>query len=153
MTNNRFIVTGFAGGATLLSVLTGCVADGPSPRSGYRGPPAVQVRAVVAFQDDYDYYPAYETYYSRNRHEYVYRDGNTWVRRATPPGVAVNVLAAASVVRLDFHDSPEQHHTSVIQTYPRNWAPPGKAKDNKDDRKDDKKKHGKGNDKGDDDRN
>jgi hypothetical protein len=55
-------------------------------------------------------------------------------------------------VRVDFHDAPEQHHSSVVKTYPRTWTPPGKAHDDKDDRKDDKNKKGKGNDKHDDDK-
>jgi hypothetical protein len=100
---------------------------------------AVQAQATVVIQDDYDYYPAYETYYSRNRHEFVYREGNTWVRRPEPRGVAVSVLLAAPSVRLDFHDAPEQHHNSVVRSYPKNWAPPGKSRDAKDDRKPEKK--------------
>ncbi len=52
-------------------LLTGCVVhDKPRYRSESR-PPAVQI--VVG--DDCDYYPSYGIYHSRNRHEYVYRDG------------------------------------------------------------------------------
>jgi hypothetical protein len=144
MTKKFFRTADLAGltvGTALLTALTGCVVAPSSQPSGYRGRPAVQVQAAVMFQDDYVYYPGYETYYSSNRHEYVYRDGSAWVRRPEPQGVAVNVLAAAPSVRLDFHDSPEQHHSSVVQSYPRNWTPPGQAKshDAKDDRKEDKK--------------
>lgn len=144
MTKKFFRTADLAGltvGTALLAALTGCVVAPSSQPSGYRGRPPVQVQAAVMFQDDYIYYPGYETYYSSNRHEYVYREGSAWVRRPEPRGVTVNVLVAAPSVRLDFHDSPEQHHSSVVQSYPRNWAPPGQAKshDAKDDRKEDKK--------------
>ncbi len=83
----------------------------------------VQVNAGVAVNDEYDYYPAYETYYNRTRHEYVYRDGNAWVHRATPPrDVKAEVLLRAPNVRMDFHDSPEQHHETIVKTYPHNWV-------------------------------
>jgi hypothetical protein len=131
--------TGLVIGAALLAALTGCLVDGPNQRSGYRDSPAVRGEATVVIQDDYDYYPAYETYYSRNRHEYVYREGNSWVRRPEPRGVAVNVLLAAPAVRVNFRDSPEQHHADVVRSYPRNWTPPGKKPDNKGDHKADKK--------------
>ena len=81
--------------------------------------------------DVYDYYPRYEIYYSRERREYVYRDGNTWVRRPEPRGVKQRVLDASPMVRLAFHDSPEQHHGAVTQQYPKNWS----ARDEKDDDK------------------
>jgi|SRR5664279_2802327 hypothetical protein len=126
-------------GAALLAALTGCSVDGPNQRSGYRESPAVRGEATVVIQDDYDYYPAYETYYSRNRHEYVYREGNSWVRRPQPRGVAVNVLLAAPAVRVNFRDSPEKHHADVVRSYPKNWTQPGKKPDNKGDRKADKK--------------
>jgi hypothetical protein len=140
-------MAGLVVGAALMAALTGCLAQVSTQPTGYRAPPVVQAQATVVIADDYDYYPAYETYYSRNRHEFVYRDGNTWVRRPEPRGFAANVVLAAPSVRLDFHDSPEQHHASVARTYPKNWTPPGgnhPAKDNhkpdnKDDRRDDRK--------------
>ena len=88
--------------------------------SSVRPPP----QTVVVYQDDYDYYPGYEIYYSRNRREYVYRDGRRWVRSSAPRGVSLQVLAASPSVRVDFRDSPEYHHARIVQTYPRNWAPP-----------------------------
>ncbi|MDI1337740.1 MAG: hypothetical protein PSU94_16275 [Lacunisphaera sp.] len=110
-------------GPTLLVALAGCAA---TPRSDWHlGPAYGQV--VVSYLDDYDYFPAYETYYSRNRHDYVFRDGNAWVRRPEPPGVAPGVLLATPSVRMDFHDSPELHHRAVVQAYPGNWKPAGKA--------------------------
>jgi hypothetical protein len=127
-------------GAALMAAFAGCLVEQPGQPSGYRGRPAVQVQATVAFQDDYDYYPGYETYYSRNRHEFVYRDGNAWVRRPEPTGVTSSVLFAAPTVRLDFHDSPEQHHSAVVQQYPKNWkGQEAKHDDKKDDKKDEKK--------------
>jgi len=130
---------GFAVGAALLAVLVGCLVNSSGQRGGNRGSPNVQVQATVAVQDDYDYFPGYETYYSRNRHEYVYRDGNNWVRQSAPRGVSASVLLAAPSVRLDFHDSPEQHHASVVRSYPKNWTPPDRNRAVKDDRKPDDK--------------
>jgi hypothetical protein len=146
MTKRTFRVIdrgGLIAGTAFLAVLAGSLAEGCRQGTGYRGP-AAQAQATVVVQDDYDYYPGYETYYSRNRHEYVYREGNAWVRRPEPRGVAMNVLMAAPSVRLDFHDSPEQHHASVVHSYPKNWTPPagnhaakdnGKPEDKRDDHK------------------
>ncbi len=131
---------GLIAGAALLAALTGCMVDGASQRSGYRGHPEAQMQTTVMIQDDFDYYPGYETYYSRNRHEYIYREGNAWVRRPEPRGVTANVLLAAPSVRLDFHDSPEQHHATVVRSYPKDWKRPDNQKhDDKNDRRDDKK--------------
>ena len=76
-------------------------------------------------QDDYVYYPGYEVYYSSSRHQYAYREGRAWVSRPAPRGVSVNVLLASPSVRMNFHDAPAQHHSAVVQQYPRNWKPPG----------------------------
>ena len=67
-------------------------------------------RSAFAVQDDYVYYPNYECYYSVSRHQYAYREGNAWVARPAPRGVSVNVLLASPSVKMDFHDSPAQHH-------------------------------------------
>lgn len=104
--------------AALLVALTGCV--------GYVGGPGVAVQpAPYAFaaQDDYVYYPQYECYYSVNAHQYAYREGNAWVSRPAPPGVSVNVLAASPAVKMNFHDSPVQHHAAVTRQYPKSWRP------------------------------
>jgi hypothetical protein len=103
----------------------------------YAGP-----RTVVA-DDDYVYYPQYEMYYSNRRHEYGYRDGNAWTWRATPPRVGVNVIASSPSVHMDFHDSPESHHAQVVKTYPRNWKPADKKRDqnDKNDHKDNDRQH------------
>ena len=108
---------GLVVGISLFAAFTGCAVE---PSGGYRG----HVQAEADFQDDYDYYPEYETYYSRNRHEFVYLDGGVWVRRPEPRGISASVFLAAPSVRLDFHDAPERHHSTVIDSYPRTWRGP-----------------------------
>src|ERR1039458_7862869 len=123
---------GFMLGAVLLGTLTGCVGYVDGPRAGYYAEPSV---AVV--QDDYVYYPGYEVYYSSSRHQYAYREGRAWVSRPAPRGVSVNVLQASPSVRMDFHDSPANHHAAAVKQYPKNWAPPGSNQGrNSDNRKD-----------------
>ena len=103
---------------TLLGTLTGCVGYYDGPRAAvYAEPP------VFVVQDDYVYYPDYQVYYSVSRHQYAYRDGRNWVSRPAPRGVSVNVLQASPSVRMDFHDSPAQHHATVAKQYPKNWKP------------------------------
>jgi hypothetical protein len=123
---------GFVLCAALLGTLTGCVGYVDGPRTGvYVAPP------VVVVQDDYIYYPGYQVYYSSSRHEYAYREGRTWVSRPAPRVVSVDVLLASPSVRMDFHDSPANHHAAVVKQYPKNWAPPGSNQGrNSDNRKD-----------------
>jgi hypothetical protein len=116
-----------AAGSACLILLAGCVTDTSSRRGGHRPGGTVQVQATMVFEDDYDYYPGYEVYYSRNRHEYVYRDRNGWVRRAEPAGISLSALQAAPFVRVDFRDSPERHHDRVVRSYPRNWQHPSSS--------------------------
>jgi len=123
---------GFVLGAVLLATLTGCVGYVDGPRAGVQAEPY----AVVAV-DDYVYYPGYEVYYSSSRRQYAYREGNAWVARPAPRGVSVDVLHASPSVKMDFHDSPAQHHAAVVKQYPKNWAPPGPNKNQQEDRKDD----------------
>jgi hypothetical protein len=106
--------------AVLLGTLTGCVGYVDGPSAGYNAQPG-----VVVAQDDYVYYPQYECYYSVSRHQYAYREGNNWVARSTPHGVSANVLMASPSVKMDFHDSPSQHHAAVVKQYPKNWKPSG----------------------------
>jgi hypothetical protein len=135
---------GFVLGAVLLVTLTGCVGYVEGPRAGIYAEPQVFVA-----QDDYVYYPGYECYYSVSRRQYAYREGNAWVARPAPRGVSVNVLLASPSVRMDFHDSPAQHHAAVVQKYPRNWAPPVSNQDRNENRKDDQHNdHGQNNDHG-----
>jgi hypothetical protein len=117
---------GFGSGAALLLTLTGCMDNNvnrAAQGSVYVAPPVSGSAFVV--QDDYIYYPAYQVYYSNDRHQYAYREGNTWVSRPAPPGVTVSVLRASPSVKMDFHDSPEYHHAAVVQKYPKNWSSPG----------------------------
>jgi hypothetical protein len=118
---------GLGSGAALLLTLTGCMdntVNRPAQGSAYVEPTIVYAAQPVV-QDDYIYYPAYQVYYSNNRHQYAYREGNTWVSRPAPPGVTVSVLRASPSVKMDFHDSPEYHHATVVQKYPKNWSVPG----------------------------
>jgi hypothetical protein len=120
---------GFVLGAALLGALTGCIGYVDGPRQGrvYAEPPPVYVEGGVVVQDDYVYYPGYQVYYSSNRRQYVYLEGRSWVSRPAPPRVSVDVLFASPSVRLDFHDSPANHHTTVVRQYPKNWKPPGSS--------------------------
>lgn len=122
----------------MLGALTGCMSDDTYSRRGDRGRHLGQTQATVVYMDDYDYYPGYEVYYSRNRREYVYRDGSNWVRRPEPRGISVDVLLAAPSVRVDFRDSPERHHSTVVKSYPRNWQKPAPRRDDQRGRRDDK---------------
>ena len=148
MNKTKNSIIGFGLGVALIGTLTGCVGyvEGPHARV-YAPAPSVYVETGVAVQDDYVYYPGYQVYYSSYRHQYVYQSGRSWVSRPAPPRVSVNVLLASPSVKVDFHDSPANHHTTVVQNYPRNWAPPGAnhgnkegwKEDHKEDRKNDKK--------------
>jgi hypothetical protein len=124
-------------GAALIGALTGCVGyvDGPHHARVYRQPPAVYVETGIVAQDDYIYYPGYQIYYSGRSRQYVYLEGNAWVSRPAPPRVAVDVLFASPSVSLDFHDAPAAHHSTVSQTYPKNWTPPGWNHGNKKNKK------------------
>lgn len=104
--------------AALLGTVTGCVGHRDGPRAEYYEEPS-----VIMVQDDYVYYPNYECYYSMSRHQYAYREGNAWVARPAPRGVSINALRASTSVRMNFHDSPAQHHAEVVKQYPRNWRP------------------------------
>jgi hypothetical protein len=134
-----FFKAGFVLGAVLLVTLTGCIGyvDRPRPGSVYVAPPVME--ATVVMQDDYVYYPGYEVYYSSSRHQYAYMERGAWVSRPSPRGVSVDVLLASPSVRMDFHDSPAQHHAAVVKQYPKNWAPPGSNQGQKENRGNDKR--------------
>jgi hypothetical protein len=128
---------GFMFSAVLLGTLTGCVGYVDGPRAGvYVAPPVVETGVVV--QDDYVYYPGYDVYYNSSRHQYAYMEGGAWVSRPAPRGVSVDVLLASPSVRMDFHDSPANHHAEIVQKYPRNWKSSGSNQGQKENRKDDK---------------
>ena len=130
---------GFVLGTVLLTTLTGCVGYVDGPRAGmYASPPVVETAIVV--QDDYVYYPSYEVYYSVSRHQYAYPEGGRWVSRPAPRGVSADVLRASPSVRMDFHDSPANHHAAVVQKYPKKWSPSGgnQGQNRKDDQRDER---------------
>jgi hypothetical protein len=111
---------GLALAAVFLLTLTGCVGYVDGPRAQVYAEPT-----TFADQDDYVYYPNYECYYSVSRHQYAYRENNAWVARSAPRGVSREVLVASPSVRMNFHDSPAQHHDAVVRQYPKNWKPSG----------------------------
>ena len=117
-------VSGFA--------LAGCSTSSPPPR------PVAVNSAVIIGEDDYDYYPGYEVYYSRAHNYYYYRDGASWVRRNDPPR---NWVRTSPSVRVHFNDDPDRHHKEIVKQYPKNWHPaprvaPDKDHDGHDDRHD-----------------
>ena len=126
-------------GTAVLIILTGCVGyiGEPSRREVYVAPPVMEPEILV--QDDYVFYPSYGVYYSSNRHQYFYQDRGAWISRPAPRGVSVNVLLRSPSVRMDFHDSPANHHAAMVQRYPKNWAPPGRGRGQDDNRQDDKR--------------
>jgi hypothetical protein len=123
--------TGFIFGTAAFSLLAGCVGYVDGPRGEVYAPaPSVYVETGIAVQDDYVYYPAYQVYYNSYRHQYVYRDGRSWVSRPAPPRVSVNVLLASPSVTVGFHDSPAHHHAEITRQYPRQWRTPEARHDN-----------------------
>jgi len=121
--------------AVVLASMTGCVGYVQGPRAD------VYVAPDVVVEDEYIYYPGYDVYYNSSRHQYAYLEGGAWVSRPAPRGVSINVLLASPSVRMNFHDSPANHHAEMVQKYPKNWRPhgarPAAKADRKDDRRDD----------------
>jgi hypothetical protein len=116
----------------LLLTLTGCGGNTDAPVPGVQAPPPAAVQApspadgqapspAVVQQDDYVYYPSYGIYYNSNRRQYAYLESGAWVSQPAPRGVAVDVLRNSPSVRMDFHDSPANHHAAIAQQYPKNW--------------------------------
>lgn len=105
-----------AAGLLLIATFAGCASDS----AYYRDRPIGYDDRSVVYEDDYDYYPGHEIYYARNRREFIYRDGDRWVR-TTSPHVSSRVLLSSPSVRVEFRDSPERHHHEVIRRYPRDW--------------------------------
>jgi hypothetical protein len=93
---------------------------------------------TFAVRDDYVYYPQYECYYSASRQQYAYRDGSVWVARSAPHGVSAEMVRTSPSVKMDFHDSPAEHHAAVVKQYPKNWKPSGShhGQNQKDDQRD-----------------
>lgn len=126
MSNIKPSIISFIPGVLLLGTLTGCVGYVGTPRGGvaYDEPPPSYGAYGGVVQDDYVYYPGYQVYYSSTRRQYIYRDGRSWVTRPAPPHVSVNVLFASPSVRLDFHDSPVNHHAAVVRQYQKDGRRP-----------------------------
>ena len=114
-------------------MLTGCggYVGVQSESVGVQAPVYVAADANFAPQDDYVYYPEYQVYYSVNLHQYAYRNGDRWIARPAPVGVSVDALRASHSVKMDFHDSPANHHANVVKQYPKTApvkeAPKGKT--------------------------
>jgi hypothetical protein len=76
---------------------------------------------TVSTSDNYVYYPKYGAYYSAHRHQYYYQKHGSWVWGAAPPGVAGDVVMSSPSVKMDFHDSPANHHNDIVRRYPKDW--------------------------------
>jgi hypothetical protein len=124
-------ILGFALSVALLGTLTGCVGYVQGPGAG------VSVAPAVVVQDDYIYYPNYGVYYSSSRGQYAYQEGGAWVNAPAPRGVSVDVLLASPSVRMNFHDSPANHHAAVVKQYPKNWKHSGSKQGVKENQKND----------------
>ena len=74
--------------------------------------------------DDYTYYPQYETYYSHRQNEYAYWNQGAWLLRPTFTGVPMKVLLASPSVDMTFHDAPANHHAAILAEYPQTWTGP-----------------------------
>ena len=126
-------------GAVLLTALTNGVGSADAQGIGITitppvvvvAPPVVVAPAVVV-QDDYVYYPSYGVYYNSGRHQYAYLNNGAWVTTPAPYGVTADVLLASPSVRMDWHDSPERHHSEMIKRYPKNWRSSDERHDQKD---------------------
>jgi hypothetical protein len=82
-------------------------------------------------------------YYGSRSHQWYEREGSSWVAHPEPREVSADVLRSAASVKMDFHDSPANHHAAVVQKYPKNWAPSGSHQGQKPNQKDDQ--HGENN--------
>ena len=94
-----------------------------APKNGARIPGSATPVAQGIGHDTYIYYPAYEVYYNATRHQYVYREGRSWVNRPDLPKAWAGNLADTPQVPVEFHDAPEKHHATIARNYPKNWHP------------------------------
>jgi hypothetical protein len=135
---NTVVVAALAGGLSYADG-QGIRISVPSPVVVV-SPPAVVVAApVVVAQDNYVYYPSYGVYYNTERHQYAYQDGGAWVSRPAPIGVSADVLLASPSVKMDFHDSPANHHADMARKYPKNYQA-GHSEQGRDSRDDHRQK-------------
>lgn len=129
MTIKNHTNIGFLALTALCGALTGCV-DGPHNTGSHAHHRSGTPGGGVVAQDDYVYYPSQQVYYSSNRQQYIYQEHNRWVTRSSPPRVSAKVLHTSPSVKMDFHDSPQAHHASVVKQYPKQWSPSGKTANN-----------------------
>jgi hypothetical protein len=113
---------GFVLGAVLLAALTGGAGSADGQGNGITVTTPVVVAPPVV-QDYYVYYPAYGIYYNSGRRQYAYLEKGAWVAVAAPQGVTVEVLMASPSVKMDWHDSPGNHHADMLKRYPKDWKP------------------------------
>ena len=97
-------------------------------------PAVVVAQPVVEDPAALIYYPSYEVYYDPGASVYWHSEGGRWVSGGAPVGVSVAVLRSSPSARMNFHDSPANHHSAVVQQYPRDWKPPGAPDKGRDDR-------------------
>jgi hypothetical protein len=134
---------GFVLGAALLTMLTANTGYADGLRVGIVvSPPVVVAPPVVVVQDDYIYYPQYGIYYNSHRRQYANLENGVWVMQPAPQGVSVGVLLASPSVRMDFHDSPANHHAEMLRKYPKNWRRDDAHQDRKENVKDSGPDHG-----------
>jgi len=105
--------------AALLLVVAGCVVE-PIGQPAYVAPVQVQ---PVGIEGGLVYYPNYEVYFDPGRNAYWYNRGGVWVTGLAPEGISVDVLLRSPSVRMDFRDSPANHHGEVVRRYPHDWHP------------------------------
>jgi hypothetical protein len=104
----------------LLGVLAGCIIEPVGDRA-YVAP--VQVQADVGIEGGLVYYPDYEVYFDPGTRAYWYNHGGAWVNGPAPEGISVDVLLRSPSVRMDFRDSPANHHAEIARRYPHGWKP------------------------------
>jgi hypothetical protein len=114
--------TGFVLGALILGGLTQYVDNAGAQSVVIAVNPPVAVAPAIVIPDDYVYYPNYGVYYNTRRHQYNYMRNGQWVVQGAPEGVSANVLLASPSVKMDFHDSPANHHAEMVKRYPKNWT-------------------------------
>jgi hypothetical protein len=103
-----------------IGALAGCVVE-PVGGTAYVAAPVVV--GSVGIEGGLIYYPDYEVYFDPGARVFWYNRGGVWVTGARPEGIAVNVLLASPHVRMNFRDSPANHHGEVLRRYPHGWRP------------------------------
>jgi len=104
--------------------LAGCIVE-PIGGREYVAEPMVRVEPAPVVEVGMFYYPAYEVYYDSAARIYWYPRGSAWVSGPAPEGVRAEVLLSSPSVRMDFRDSPANHHSEIVRRYPRDWRPAG----------------------------